>query len=520
VGAPYASRALFFHAVIALSVGFIAVYRAELYQLPAPAWALATAVGFLGFFVPLSLPARLRSRLLGGTWPLVVVLPFVGFLLSPRLLPSAVMVGPFLFCAGASISACLVVLGNRVRRRRAVERSLGQHGGLEAGVPSWLETYFPAGAPVAEGSSSRSKALVRALWLQAWLPGKRRRAHAAALLREAVEFDLKSDEELTIPIPSEALRALAVVCNPSSERIRAGYLSAAAKLERGERIVRWKSWLWSLTAPTIDAQREWVDAIDRLARRHDVPRPDWFRGWRRELARYPLTDVDVTPPWSFGARLARPATVVVTMIVLSSALLSTATAQTPVDVTRRLPVIAGPSDESRIEPRLSRVVSSLADRRAEVRCWSEGDWHRLAAQRKSWIRRQRPLRRWSAWVSKDHRRVHLSPALCASLARVTYQRIPLESDRWPHALAFSVAVLAHEAQHISGISNEALAECYGMQSITNAAQLLGRSEEEGRHLASLYWEDEYHEHANPAYMSEECRDGGSLDLRPQIDVWP
>jgi hypothetical protein len=521
VGAPYASRPLFFHAVIALSVAFIAMYRSALYQLPAPAWALAAAVGFLGFFVPLSLPARVRGRLLGGTWPLVVVLPFVGIVLSPRLLPSPLMVGPFLFCAGASFSTCLVVLSNRLRRKRALERSLDQTNEPEASVQSRLETYFAAGTPIAEGSSNRSKALVRALRAQAWLPSSSRRAHAAALLREAVEFDRDSETELILPFPSEALRGRAAACHASIERIRPAYLSAAAKLEGGERIVRWKSWLWSLTAPIVDAQREWVDAIDRLARRQGVPRPDRFRAWRRELARYPLTDGDVTPPWSFGARLAKAATVAVAMIVLSSALLSTATAQTPLDDSRRLPVIAGPSGESRIEPRLSRVVSSLARRRAEVRCWSREDWQRLAAQRTSWIHRsQRRLGRWSAYASKDHKRVQLSPALCASLARVTYERLPVESDRWPAALALSVGVLAHEAQHISGVSNEVLAECYGMQSITLATQALGRPEREGRYLASLYWEDAYHKHRNPAYVSEECRDGGRLDLRSQVDVWP
>jgi uncharacterized membrane protein YhaH (DUF805 family) len=122
VRAPYASRSLCFHALNALCIAFIGMYRGELYHLPGSAWALSAALGGLGLFAPLVLPPRVRDRLFGGAWPLIIVLPFVGLLLSPRVLPSPVTVGPFLFCAGASFTTCIVVLGSPLHLGRCTRR--------------------------------------------------------------------------------------------------------------------------------------------------------------------------------------------------------------------------------------------------------------------------------------------------------------------------------------------------------------------------------------------------------------
>jgi hypothetical protein len=81
-------------------------------------------------------------------------------------------------------------------------------------------------------------------------------------------------------------------------------------------------------------------------------------------------------------------------------------------------------------------------------------------------------------------------------------------------------MLDHEAQHVRGVRDEAIAECNGMQAIDTAARALGRTGEEGRYLASLYWKSSYPKLEDPAYHSAECRDGGRLDLHPQSDVWP
>ena len=73
--------------------------------------------------------------------------------------------------------------------------------------------------------------------------------------------------------------------------------------------------------------------------------------------------------------------------------------------------------------------------------------------------------------------------------------------------------------HVSGIRDEAKAECEGMQTIAKAAVLLGRPPAEARYLAVLYARHWYPGWP-PRYRSPECHDGGRLDLRLSVNVWP
>lgn len=189
-----------------------------------------------------------------------------------------------------------------------------------------------------------------------------------------------------------------------------------------------------------------------------------------------------------------------------------------------LPSIGGPSGDSRIEPKFTHVASVVAGVGTEVRCWSVEDWRKREAEWGNW--RGRGLGAWGAYTTPwrpplpNAYRVQLSPSICASLARLTYEDVPVQKDPWPEALAWSVAALAHESQHVRGIFDEAKAECYGVQSISATAQALGRSSAEGRYLASVYWRDGYLHQHDSAYRSDECRDGGGLDLHPETSVWP
>jgi hypothetical protein len=125
----------------------------------------------------------------------------------------------------------------------------------------------------------------------------------------------------------------------------------------------------------------------------------------------------------------------------------------------RLPVIGGPSGKSRIEPRYSRVVSSVAGVGAEVRCWSVADWRKRQVEWGNW--RGQELGPWGAYATSGRFRVHLSPAICATLARLAYDHVPVREDPWPGQLAWSVGALAHEAQHVRGVLDEGTAECFG-----------------------------------------------------------
>jgi hypothetical protein len=507
--APFASRFAWFYALLGMASSLIALYRAGLYGFPAGTWAISLAAAVLGLAAPLVLGPSVRNQLVAGKAPLAVVIPFVGLVLSPRLVPSPLTVGPLLFCAGALVGTCAVASVNARHRRRRL---------LDSDADSFVKEYFELGASAQAAADWGG--LRRALRAQAWRSTPASRAHAAIRLRQTAAA-IEHHDRMPIPAELPVLAELAAPCQATAERIHGALLTAAGKLENGGRIFRWRSWLWSLVAPGLDAERDWAAAVDVLARRHEVTPPTWFRVFRRGLARAPFTPRDVAPTRTFGAPLTKRITVGTAVLVAASVLLSTATAQTPLDDARALPALTGPRAQSHVEPRLSAVLSELAGHRAEARCWSSADWRRLSRQRSSWPRHERRLGPWSAYASPAHDEAHFSPTLCAILSRLTYRDIPVWDDEWPSALAFSVATLAHEAQHLRGILNEAKAECYGMQAITQTAQLLGRTIIEGGYLAELYWRYSYNDaDRDRAYFSDECRNGGSLDLRPDTNVWP
>ena len=90
------------------------------------------------------------------------------------------------------------------------------------------------------------------------------------------------------------------------------------------------------------------------------------------------------------------------------------------------------------------------------------------------------------------------------------------------SIAMALAVVAHESYHVIGYSNEAQVECYGMQSIWFVANRLGAPVAEAQALAAFYATRMYPRRRtqSPRYWSPECRDGGKLDLRPQLHGWP
>jgi hypothetical protein len=57
--------------------------------------------------------------------------------------------------------------------------------------------------------------------------------------------------------------------------------------------------------------------------------------------------------------------------------------------------------------------------------------------------------------------------------------------------AFALQTLAHESIHLSGIAEEAQAECQGMQRLPWLAQRFGASEEQAQQIAHDYYRDFY-----------------------------
>jgi hypothetical protein len=129
----------------------------------------------------------------------------------------------------------------------------------------------------------------------------------------------------------------------------------------------------------------------------------------------------------------------------------------------------------------------------------------------------------------------LSRRTCSDLARFRREgdkeklvgclvHAPLTPDTLPGVCrsggryAGDVKVLAHEAQHLRGIPDEAIAECYAIQRAGEVAAALHVDATYTKLALQTYWAA-YPERP-PAYRSAECYDGGALDLRPRTHVWP
>jgi len=83
----------------------------------------------------------------------------------------------------------------------------------------------------------------------------------------------------------------------------------------------------------------------------------------------------------------------------------------------------------------------------------------------------------------------------------------------------AVHVLGHEAYHLAGIRNEAQTECEAMQRLDEVAVSLGATREQARMLAERY-DSEVYPHMPNSYRSNNCVEGGTMDVAPEDPVWP
>ena len=88
------------------------------------------------------------------------------------------------------------------------------------------------------------------------------------------------------------------------------------------------------------------------------------------------------------------------------------------------------------------------------------------------------------------------------------------------SLAWAVNTLAHEAFHLRGILDEALTECYAMQSLAQTAERLGAAPGQAHGLAVLHWESSPTEKPEQYQVPAGCADGGRHDLRKADPAWP
>lgn len=114
------------------------------------------------------------------------------------------------------------------------------------------------------------------------------------------------------------------------------------------------------------------------------------------------------------------------------------------------------------------------------------------------------------------RRADLTWSTCRNLAK--WERSGQKASA-PRSQIIAVHVLAHEAMHVSGVMDEAEAECRAMQYDARLAELLGADPDEAAALAERYWREVY-PNARTDYRSPGCAPGRALDLHPETSAWP
>ena len=112
---------------------------------------------------------------------------------------------------------------------------------------------------------------------------------------------------------------------------------------------------------------------------------------------------------------------------------------------------------------------------------------------------------------------YLTPERCLDLYRLAFKG----EVRFNQG-ARAIAVLAHEAWHLRGVSDEGVTECYALQSGVELGQRLGVSADTARRMMRRQLvENSLRLGSSAEYrVSAECRDGGRLDLNPGLARFP
>jgi hypothetical protein len=112
---------------------------------------------------------------------------------------------------------------------------------------------------------------------------------------------------------------------------------------------------------------------------------------------------------------------------------------------------------------------------------------------------------------------YLTPERCHDLYRLAF-----EGEVTSSQTARALAVLAHEAWHLRGIRDEAVAECYALQSGVGLGERLGLSEDAARRLMRQQLaENSLRSVATAEYrVPADCRNGTRLDLDLESSSFP
>jgi hypothetical protein len=116
------------------------------------------------------------------------------------------------------------------------------------------------------------------------------------------------------------------------------------------------------------------------------------------------------------------------------------------------------------------------------------------------------------------RNAYLTPEICYRLYRLAYK----DDEGAFSQTARAIAVLAHEAWHLHGETNEGITNCYAFQSGVSLGRRLGLSEgTAARMMRQQLADNATYGRSAPEYLvPAECRNGGRLDLDPVSSRFP
>ena len=162
-------------------------------------------------------------------------------------------------------------------------------------------------------------------------------------------------------------------------------------------------------------------------------------------------------------------------------------------------------ERDRTEALLSTEASSIAGHEARIRCDASGEAVGV-------------VQHADGVAEVGGTNALLTPAICFRLHRLAF-----EDDEGSFSqTARAIAVLAHEAWHLRGESDEGVANCYAFQSGVALGVRLGLSEQTAARMMRQQLADNATvARSAPEYLVPgECRDGGRLDLRPGSSRFP
>jgi hypothetical protein len=162
-------------------------------------------------------------------------------------------------------------------------------------------------------------------------------------------------------------------------------------------------------------------------------------------------------------------------------------------------------EQARTVARLSEEAGRIAGHEARIHCDARGETVGI-------------VQHADGIAEVGGRNAYLTPQICFRLHRLAF-----EDDEGAFSqTARAIAVLAHEAWHLRGESDEGITNCYAFQSGVALGERLGLSERTAaRMMRQQLADNATFARGAPEYLVPgECRDGGRLDLDPGTSRFP